>query len=173
MGGPPRADPTDVGVPSCRPGWDDIYAKSLVSFLAARQDVRVLHITRDLRDVIVSHFYHYRIQRNSDLDFSDYYWSIGRFKAHEVTIYNRTWELDSPNLFATQFGLLKSDFDDEVARIGSFIGKTLSPGEIALIAERTSLRALRKARNEEDKPESERFFRKSASKLNCTGVIAR
>jgi hypothetical protein len=137
-----------------------IYTKSLVTILVARPDVRILHITRDLRDVIVSHYYHYNIDRKSDLSFSDYYWSIGRFKAHEVTVYNEVWELDSQNLLATKFSLLKSDFECEVKKIGTFLGISLSSEQIALIAERTSLQALRKLRNEDDKPESQRFFRK-------------
>ena len=137
-----------------------IFEPILVSSLLARSDVRILNITRDLRDVLVSHYYHYSRVRSANLAFTDYYWSIGRFKAIEVQSYNNVWSAESDNVFFTAYEDLKANFASEVTRMADFFGREISLDDIEIIAEETSLTRLMKTRNEQGQPESKRFFRK-------------
>ena len=137
-----------------------IFEPALVAYLLKRKDVRILNITRDIRDVIVSHFYHFNRERSASLTFSDYYWKIGRYKAWEIVVYDKLWSIESENLFVTRFEDLKLDYASQVDRLARFLGRSVSPEEIESISKKTSLKNLMKQRNEQDKPEEQRFFRK-------------
>ena len=137
-----------------------IFEPAVVAYLRTRKDVRILNITRDIRDVVVSHYYHYNREYSAGLNFSEYYWKVGRYKAWEIVGYSKLWSIESANLFETRFEDLKLNFAAEVGRLAKFLGRSISPEEIKLIAEKTSLENLMRQRNEQDKPEEERFFRK-------------
>jgi len=139
-----------------------LYHKRYVSLLLGHEDVRVLCIARDLRDVLVSHYFHMirEGQIRESRPFASYYWSIGRYKAQQVMEYHHAWGVESPRLYTSAFERLKGDFVGEVARIAAFLGFDVPEKRILEIQEETSLARQRKRLGEEDKPESQRFFRK-------------
>jgi hypothetical protein len=130
--------------------------------LLQHEDVRVLGIERDIRDVLVSHYYH--LVREGRLpvrmNFVRYYWTIGRYKAHQMRLYHHVWDIASPRLFKTSFEGLSESFDAEVGRLADFLGTPVGEAEIRRIAEATSLVTKRIERNEDHKHENERFYRK-------------
>ena len=139
-----------------------IYDRKIASTILSYDNARVLNITRDMRDVLVSHYYHLRRMKKVSSEFSDYYWRVGRLKSCQIWDYHSVWSAAAPNLYVTSFERLKASFDDEVRKIGAFIGVDLSSEDIARIREETSLRRLQEMRGETAKPEAERFFRKGA-----------
>jgi hypothetical protein len=139
-----------------------IYDRDLVSFILSCDAVRVLTISRDMRDVLVSHYFHLRRMSKVSSEFSGYYWRLGRLKACQIWEYHDAWNATAPNLYATSFERLKTSFGDEVQKIGEFIGVALSPEDVERIREETSLRRLQQLRGETATPEAQRFFRKGA-----------
>jgi len=91
------------------------------NMLLGHSDVRVALITRDLRDVIVSAYFHY--QRTSQLDqtFDKFFWTRGRLIAAKVLRYNQLWSVDSPRIFRTTYELLKADPWSELWRLSKFL----------------------------------------------------
>jgi Sulfotransferase domain len=140
-----------------------IYDRGLASVILSYPAARVLNISRDTRDALVSHYFHLRRMDKLSGEFSsfsDYYWKLGRLKACQIWDYHRAWETAAPNLYTTSFERLKTSLDDEVRKIGEFIGVTLSPEDLERLREETSLRRLQELTGEATKPEAQRFFRK-------------
>ena len=140
-----------------------IFDRELASVILSYEATRVLNISRDTRDALVSHYFH--LSQMPKLpggfpDFSSYYWKLGRLKAFHIWDYHRAWNMAAPNLYTTSFERLKTSFEDEVHKIGEFVGVTLSPEDVERIREETSLRRLRERAGEATKPEAQRFFRK-------------
>ena len=143
-----------------------IYDRELATLILSYDARLVLNISRDTRDVLVSHYFHLRRDAQNFRwlpDFSSYYWRLGRLKACQIWDYHRAWNLAAPNLYTTSFERLKTSFEDEVQKIGEFIGVTLSPEDVERIREETSLQRLRELTGEATKPEAQRFFRKGVT----------
>ncbi len=140
-----------------------IARRSLRDLLLAHDEVRVLDIQRDLRDVLVSHYHHMRRPGRVKGDFSSYYWSVGRYKAQQLLRYHGLWAVDSPRVHVASFNGLKTRFRDEVKAMGSFLGVALGDERIGEIREATSLGRLREEWGEAGKGEEERFFRKGGT----------
>jgi hypothetical protein len=126
--------------------------------LLSHPDVRVLNITRDLRDMIVSAYYHVRRVENYDGDFARYYWETGRSTMLSVQRYHRLWNTGSPQVYTASYERLHSDFAGQVREIAAFLGVTASDEQIARLHNETSLDALR-ARYGEG-ASNNKFFRK-------------
>ena len=124
------------------------------------EHVRVFDISRDVRDVLVSYYYHLLRMRKVREGFERFYWLLGRYKAYQIQQYHAVWGIGAPNIYVTSFEKLKNDFDRETAAIADYLGLPLSEDRIRCIKEATSLARQQKERGEEDKPEHERFFRK-------------
>ncbi len=128
--------------------------------ILAHEDVRVLNIKRNLRDVVVSAYYYHRQKNGYGGEFETYYWEMGRSVADHVRRYHALWDVSDARVYTSSYEALKSDFRAEVQRIGRFLGFALSAEEVEHIREETSMQALRAKYGESDKPSEERFFRK-------------
>ena len=137
-----------------------IYSPQLRDKLLAHDNAYVFNISRDVRDVLVSYYYHLVRERRIREGFDRFYWLLGRYKAYQIQQYHAVWNIDSPNIYVTSFEKMKSDFAGETAAMASILGLPLSDEKITFIQEETSLAKQRKERGEDDKPEHERFFRK-------------
>jgi Sulfotransferase domain len=128
--------------------------------LAGRPNVKVLNVTRDTRDVIVSAFHYERMKgRYTGDDFSNYYWTKGRHVVHFVTHYNRLWARAN-NSFCASYEALLNDFENEVRRITAFIGFDATDEAIEKVKQSTSLDQMRAKYNEVSKDGTMQFYRK-------------
>ncbi len=138
-----------------------IYLPSMVKRVLSLECVSVVNIERDIRDVVVSAYYHYkRVNKKENLTFGDYYRRVGRYKAAEVLQYNLSWKIDHPRVLLTSYEALKSDFDGEVGKVADFLGFSVTPDDLSRIRTETSMENLQRKRGEDKRPEAERFFRK-------------
>lgn len=126
--------------------------------LLAHPAVRVLNITRDLRDMIVSAYFHARRVDGFDGDFAAYYWEIGRNTMLSVAAYHRLWRVSSQRVFTASYERLHADFAGQVREIAAFLGVTAPDERIAALRDTTSLDALRSRYGEAEA--GEKFFRK-------------
>jgi hypothetical protein len=122
--------------------------------------VFVLDIERDLRDVVVSAYYHHvRLGRFLG-SFGDSYWIEGRLIADRVTRYHPVWQQESPkDVLCASYEALHADFGCEVGRIAGFLGLELPQERLERVRERTSLERIRE-RRKEAKGNRPRFYRK-------------
>ena len=108
------------------------------------EDVKFLFIERDMRDAIVSHYFHIQNKYRNKISFSLYYFFVGRYKSYEISIFNKRCKqfMGEENFF--QFSDLISDFEVTVIKIAKVIGiDDISKEEVCQIKEQTTLDKLR------------------------------
>jgi len=106
--------------------------------------VRMLFIERDMKDAIVSHFFHIRNKYRVSLNFSVYYFLLGRYKSYEIMLFNSRCEehMGKSNFF--HFSDLKNNFEKTVTEIALAIGITnLTSEELIWLKKETSIEKLR------------------------------
>jgi 2-polyprenyl-3-methyl-5-hydroxy-6-metoxy-1,4-benzoquinol methylase len=101
-------------------------------------NVFVFDIHRDIRDVIVSAFYHYKNIRSFSGTFPEFFERRARDIVMAVIRHNDMWDRGGSNIFSGNYEDLHADFEREVRRMGAFIGRDVSNAEIANIKEATS-----------------------------------
>lgn len=113
------------------------------ALLLSSKAVRVVCMTRDSRDVIVSAYYHDQRKKLFDGSFADYYWQEGRTILPRLTRYQQTWAEPHAQKTATTFEALKTDFEAEVVRIAELLGLSADAATVEKIHQETSLDSLR------------------------------
>lgn len=123
-------------------------SEALRAVLLSHPDVRVLDMTRNLYDVIVSSYYDACRRDGFAGDFRSFYWFEGRSLADYLLNYHRLWGDGHAQVFVTAFERLKEDFADEVRKIGEFLGHVPDHQRIELLAEGTQIDRLRHKYND-------------------------
>ena len=118
----------------------------LSSTLEAKYDENIffLFIERNVRDAVVSHFYHFKKKYKIFNYFNFYYYTLGRFKAYEILFLNNEYKkaFGTSNFF--QYDQMKNDFKSVVDKISSILKlKTLNLQEIKMIKKNTSINKMR------------------------------
>jgi hypothetical protein len=108
------------------------------NLLLSYPHVSVFNIKRDLRDVVVSAYYHDCRVEGFEGSFEDYYWFLGRLHAHKVRKYHAIWDISSPQVYVSSYERLKQDFISEVNEIANFLRFNLSTHQLEEIQFRTS-----------------------------------
>ena len=108
-------------------------------------NIHFFFVERDVRDAIVSHYYHLKKKYKFLMGFSMYYLFIGRLKAFEMLKFNRRYleGFGKDNFF--KYSDMKNDFEGVLLRISSILNlKHLSEDEINDIKENTSIVKMRR-----------------------------
>lgn len=139
-----------------------IFFPRLADALLARPNVRVLNIQRDIRDAIVSSYYHFMRRRKLRLSFDRYYRTFGRVKAAELQAYHKVWDRPDPKILSLRFEDLKANFAQATRRLAQFLEIEVDEADIERVRVETSIDRLREKRGESGKDETQRFFRRGA-----------
>lgn len=107
-------------------------------------DIRMLFIERNMRDAVVSHYFHIRNKYRFKISFVLYYYFLGRYKAYEIGIFNdRCKEFMGAERFFN-FEDLISNFEDTIRGIAKVLDiNEISNKEIARIKKDTAIDKLR------------------------------
>jgi hypothetical protein len=128
--------------------------------LLSHHDVYILNIKRDIRDVIVSAYYHYNREDGVKRSFDEFYWGKGRTLIGFLNKYHELWHNISKKIYVCSYKGLLEDFEKEVMGISNFLNWDLKKGDLETLREKTKLQSMRKLRKEESKPQEVLFFRK-------------
>ena len=107
-------------------------------------EVKMLFIERDMRDAIVSHYFHIRNKYRFKISFVLYYYFLGRYKVYEISLFNNRCRkyMGEENFF--HFEDLISNFRDTVRAMSKILGiNEISHEEIDRIRNETTLDKLR------------------------------
>lgn len=128
--------------------------------VANRPNVRIVNITRDIRDVVVSAFYFAQLRKTfAGTDFDRFYWEKGRHIARWVIQYNRLWQ-KVPNACTLSYERLHQDFAGELQSLAAFVGIAIQPQDIERIRGQTELNSLRTQYDEVSADGTLQFYRK-------------
>ena len=120
------------------------YFKKSTLRIDYKVDVKIFFIKRDIKDAIVSHYFHILNKFSFKLSFYVYYYLLGRYKAYEISIFNKRClkYMGDDNFFL--FEDLITDFDSTIKKISKLIGIIeISEKEINIIKDKTNIKSLR------------------------------
>ncbi|MEM9017559.1 MAG: sulfotransferase domain-containing protein [Verrucomicrobiota bacterium] len=100
--------------------------------------VKLFNIRRDVRDVVVSAYFHHERRNPTGRNFEEFYEAMGQEIARRVDVYHRKWDVESPNIFATSYEEMLHDPVEVVTRIAKFLGLELERERIEEVCEETS-----------------------------------
>ena len=99
---------------------------------------------RNIKDSIVSHFFHLKNKYSFIRNFSVYYWTIGRLKSYEIVLFNQKYKKAFNKENFIHFSDLKTDFDKSAQRIAKVLKlNPLTDDELLVIKEKTSIANMR------------------------------
>ena len=124
-------------------------------------DVYVLNIKRDIRDVVVSAYYHEIRNLNYDGSFEEFYWQHGKKIARQVSDYHAVWSLQSPRIVTSSYERMLEDFGKEFRKVSAFLGFDPTDETIEEIQAFFQIGRIRELCKEENERIS--FFRKGVA----------
>ena len=141
----------------CKAHYDDVKIRDL---LLKFDNVYILNIKRDIRDVITSAYYHFNREDGVKRTFEEFYWGKGRSLIGYINEYHNIWHPIEGKIYVSSYKRLHKDFENEVQRIFNFLNYYLKPDDLERLKEKTSMKASQKLWKEDSKSTEERFFRK-------------
>jgi hypothetical protein len=106
------------------------------------QDVIVLNISRDIRDVVVSHYWFRRKHTGSDMAFDVYFETEGRAFVRRQSAFHAKWDCDAVNYHRFSFEGLLTDFESEITRGESVLRLAGGSVDVDLLKQATTREAL-------------------------------
>lgn len=128
----------------CKQHWRE---EEKYTRLLYEDHVRVLNIVRDLRDVVVSRYFHdIRLGQTTKDNIQEYYFQEnGRALLINYIEYHNFWhgleKKKQPHLCV--FENLINDFDDEIGRIFKYLGQAIYPDDLTRIYEATRFKNIK------------------------------
>jgi len=101
-------------------------------------------VERDVRDAIVSHYFHIRKKYRLSFSFKLYYYMLGRLKAYEILMLNMKYKNAFGSKSFFKYSEMKGKIENVIYKISLTLNlKPLSDKEVALIKENTSISKMR------------------------------
>lgn len=118
--------------------------------------IKILNITRDVRDIVVSSYYHYLERGMTNLTIDQFYHREAKFHVFAVKRYNELWR-EERNIHSFKYENLKASPFKEIKRIALALNKQPKDEVIKIVVNATNINALRKKYSEKPKGEARHF----------------
>jgi len=129
----------------------------MLDIIKCQENVKVINIERDIKDVIVSHFYHLKNSKKINLNFEDYFELWGKYKAIQYLKYSISWkEVDF--CLKIKYEDLKASTPETIKKIADYLG--VKNIDVLKVQEETELKKLRGSSAQKGLNEDEWFYRK-------------
>ena len=129
----------------------------MLDIIKCQENVKVINIERDIKDVIVSHFYHLKNSKKISLNFEDYFELWGKYKAIQYLKYSISWkEVDF--CLKIKYEDLKASTPETIRKIADYLG--VKNIDVLKVQEETELKKLRGSSAQKGLNEDEWFYRK-------------
>ena len=113
------------------------------------ENVKFIFIQRDIKDAIVSHFYHFKQYRYRNISFEKYFRYIGIYKAYEISLFNSRAKKYFNSDLIFSYNNIKNDFNNTVLSLCYILGfEDISIEEILEIKKNTSIQNMRRTAKE-------------------------
>ena len=126
-----------------------IFQHEIISEIVNVNEIKIININRDLKDVIVSHYFHLLNSKKISLSFNAYYLLIGKYKAIQCMYYAKNWEKYNykNNVLNLCYSDLQKSIKSEIIKIVNFLNIDEYSIDINDIIEKSSLSENRKKQN--------------------------
>ena len=127
-----------------------IFSKQLVS-----KKPKVIMISRDPRDVLVSYYFHIKNSNGMSVSLPLFYYVFGRFKLCEIARYNQRWKMfTGSDVLWLDYESMITSFNSQLKIIAEYLGVELTEKKKKEIIQETSLEELKRRSKNPD------FYRK-------------
>ena len=108
------------------------------------KNVKFIFVDRDMKDAIVSHYYHIKHKFRINVSFNLYYKILGKYKAYEIYLFNKRCKRYFGEDHFISYHDLKNRFSDSIDKLCSILDlKKLDYSEIEDLMRETTIDKLR------------------------------
>jgi hypothetical protein len=132
--------------------------KIMHDILINQDNIKIINIDRDIKDVLVSHYHHLINAGKIRGDFHSYFYKWGKFKAQQCVYYKKAWK---------NYDCLKLDYSDlinhnkeTILEIARYLGLNISEAKMSKIQKETDINNLRVNSKKKNLNEEDWFYRK-------------
>ena len=116
--------------------------------MKADNNIKFFFIDREIKDVIVSHFHHFKIRSKLKLSFQTYFFFIGKLKAYEVLNLRKLYSRFSNQKNSFLYSDLINNFEDSVNKISKYLDLgDFDKSQLTVLKKRTSIENMREKIN--------------------------
>ena len=116
--------------------------------MKADKNIKFFFIDREINDVIVSHFHHFKIRSKLKLSFQTYFFFIGKLKAYEVLNLRKIYSRFSNEKNSFLYSDLINNFEDSVNKISKYLDLgDFDKSQLTFLKKRTSIENMREKIN--------------------------
>lgn len=107
-------------------------------------DVKFLFVEREVKDAIVSHYYHMKNKFRINISFSFYYAVLGKYKAYEINLFNKRCKKYFGDNNFISYHDLKNRFSYSIKKLCKILNiESLNTDEIKELIDQTTIDKLR------------------------------
>jgi len=130
----------------------------------SKGNIKVLSISRNLEDAILSAWHHWCHEFSYNCCFQDYYWSSGRYAAMGIIQCNAYFEqLEKPWATTIQYESLLKEPNCNIKKLIEFLGDLCKNTDIDAIISLNNFESLRQKYQDKDVINGKAFFRKGVA----------
>ena len=136
-----------------------IFQKNIINSILIKQDnIKVINIDRDIKDVLVSHYHHLLNSKKINSSFNSYFNKWGKYKAKQCVDYNKAWK--NYDCLKLKYSDLQNNNKSTILKISDYLGIKLSDDKIKYIQNETDIKNLRNTSKQKNLNEEDWFYRK-------------
>ena len=135
-----------------------IFHSPIINQISSEESVKIININRDIRDVLVSHYFHLKNAKKYNSDFNSYFYSWGKYKAIQYLLYNKAWENES--CLKLTYLELKNNNIETIKTIARYLEVPITNKQALHIQKETDINKLRESSKEKNLNEEAWFYRK-------------
>ena len=136
-----------------------IFQSSIINNILINQNnIKVINIDRDIKDVLVSHYHHLLNSKKISSDFNSYFRKWGKFKAKQCIDYNKAWK--DYDCLKLKYSDLQNDNTSTILKIADYLDFKLTNKKIQYIQKETDIKKLRHTSKQKNLNEEDWFYRK-------------
>ena len=136
-----------------------IFQKDIINSILIKQDnIKVINIDRDIKDVLVSHYHHLLNSKKINSSFNSYFNKWGKYKAKQCVDYNKAWK--NYDCLKLKYSDLQNNNKSTILKISDYLGIKLSDDKIKYIQNETDIKNLRNTSKQKNLNEEDWFYRK-------------
>ena len=132
--------------------------KLIRELLIHQHKTKIINIDRDIKDVLVSHYYHLLNSKKIKGDFSSYFYKWGRYKAKQIIDYKLSWK--DYDCLKLDYSELHNSNKETILKIANYLNVKLDDDKISLIQKETDINNLRENSKKKKLNEEGWFYRK-------------
>ena len=132
--------------------------KIMNNILINQNNIKVINIDRDIKDILVSHYHHLINAKKIKGDFKSYFSKWGKYKAKQCIDYKKAW--GSYDCLKLKYSDLINNNKESIVRMAKYLNIKIDDDKVNAIQKETDINNLRLNSKKKNLNEEDWFYRK-------------